>query len=209
MINLIDLYKKIDNNIVLDNVNLKLKKGYIYGLVGRNGSGKTMLLNTICGFIKPTSGKILVNNIDLYEEKKFLPNSRALIEHPKFIDNLSGYENLELLAGINKIIGKEEIEQVLKEVDLYEHKDKKYGKYSLGMKQKLGIAQVLMENPEIMILDEPFNGLDQKSADKIRKKLKNIKKDKIIIIATHIKDDIEELCDYVYKIDAGKLNNNE
>ncbi len=209
MLKLINLSKNIEGNLILKNINLELRKGKIYGIIGRNGSGKTMLLNTICGFIKPTEGKVLYNETNIYEEKNFLSEARALIEKPKFITNLSGYENLELLAGINNTIGKEEILQTLKDVDLFEEKDKKYHKYSLGMKQKLGIAQVLMENPSIMIFDEPFNGLDQKSAEKIRKKIIQMKKDKIIIIATHIKEDIEELCDIVYTMDSGSLTMNE
>lgn len=209
MIKLKKVSKKFDDNFVLKDIDLDLYEGNIYGLIGRNGSGKTMLLNTICGFIKPTSGEVLVDGVNIYENKTFISNARALIEHPKFLGNLTGYQNLELLAGINNKIGKNEIEDALKVVDLYSEKDKIYSKYSLGMKQKLGIAQVIMENPKVMIFDEPFNGLDEKSADKIRKFIKNIKNDKIIIIATHIKDDIEMLCDFVYKIDGGILKNNE
>lgn len=209
MIKLKKVSKKFDDNFVLKDINLDLYEGNIYGLIGRNGSGKTMLLNTICGFIKPTYGEVLVDGVNIYENKTFISNARALIEHPKFLGNLTGYQNLELLAGINNKIGKNEIEDALKVVDLYSEKDKIYSKYSLGMKQKLGIAQVIMENPKVMIFDEPFNGLDEKSTDKIRKFIKNIKNDKIIIIATHIKDDIEMLCDFVYKIDGGILKNNE
>lgn len=209
MIKLKKVSKKFDDNFVLKDIDLDLYEGNIYGLIGRNGSGKTMLLNTICGFIKPTYGEVLADGVNIYENKTFISNARALIEHPKFLGNLTGYQNLELLAGINNKIGKNEIEDALKVVDLYSEKDKIYSKYSLGMKQKLGIAQVIMENPKVMIFDEPFNGLDEKSADKIRKFIKNIKNDKIIIIATHIKDDIEMLCDFVYKIDGGILKNNE
>lgn len=209
MIKLKKVSKKFDDNFVLKDIDLDLYEGNIYGLIGRNGSGKTMLLNTICGFIKPAYGEVLVDGVNIYENKTFISNARALIEHPKFLGNLTGYQNLELLAGINNKIGKNEIEDALKVVDLYSEKDKIYSKYSLGMKQKLGIAQVIMENPKVMIFDEPFNGLDEKSADKIRKFIKNIKNDKIIIIATHIKDDIEMLCDFVYKIDGGILKNNE
>ena len=209
MIKLKKVSKKFDDNFVLKDIDLDLYEGNIYGLIGRNGSGKTMLLNTICGFIKPTYGEVLVDGVNIYENKTFISNARALIEHPKFLGNLTGYQNLELLAGINNKIGKNEIEDALKVVDLYSEKDKIYSKYSLGMKQKLGIAQVIMEHPKVMIFDEPFNGLDEKSADKIRKFIKNIKNDKIIIIATHIKDDIEMLCDFVYKIDGGILKNNE
>ena len=207
MIELKNVYKKFGENVVLNNINVKFTKNNIYGLIGRNGSGKTMILNTICGFVKPTSGEIIINNVNIYKNNTFPKNTRALIEGPKFLNNLTGYENLELLASINNKVGKKEIEKVLKEVNLFEEKDKIYSKYSLGMKQKLGIAQVLMENPDIMIFDETFNGLDEQSATKIRKNLlKQKEMGKIIIIATHIKEDIEQLCNKIYKIDAGKLN---
>ncbi len=207
MIELKNVYKKFGENVVLNNINVKFTKNNIYGLIGRNGSGKTMILNTICGFVKPTSGEIIINNVNIYKNNTFPKNTRALIEGPKFLNNLTGYENLELLASINNKVGKKEIEKVLKEVNLFEEKDKIYSKYSLGMKQKLGIAQVLMENPDILIFDEPFNGLDEQSATKIRKNLlKQKEMGKIIIIATHIKEDIEQLCNKIYKIDAGKLN---
>lgn len=207
MIELKNVYKKFGENVVLNNINVKFTKNNIYGLIGRNGSGKTMILNTICGFVKPTSGEIIINNVNIYKNNTFPKNTRALIEGPKFLNNLTGYENLELLASINNKVGKKEIEKVLKEVNLFEEKDKIYSKYSLGMKQKLGIAQVLMENPDILIFDEPFNGLDEQSATKIRKiLLKQKEMGKIIIIATHIKEDIEQLCNKIYKIDAGKLN---
>lgn len=207
MIELKNVYKKFGENVVLNNINVKFTKNNIYGLIGRNGSGKTMILNTICGFVKPTSGEVIINNVNIYKNNTFPKNTRALIEEPKFLNNLTGYENLELLASINNKVGKKEIEKVLKEVNLFEEKDKIYSKYSLGMKQKLGIAQVLMENPDILIFDEPFNGLDEQSATKIRKiLLKQKEMGKIIIIATHIKEDIEQLCNKIYKIDAGKLN---
>lgn len=134
------------------------------------------------------------------------PRTRALIEKPHFIPDLSGFDNLKLLASIENIIGDKEINDVLKKVGLYDDKDKLFHKYSLGMKQKLGIAQVLMENPDVMILDEVFNGLDDSSCKTIRELLlSEVKKGKIIILATHIKDDIEILCDEVYKIDNKKI----
>lgn len=131
---------------------------------------------------------------------------RALIEKPNFFPELTGYENLELLAKIQNKIGKEEIEEALKKVNLYEEKDKKYREYSLGMKQKLGIAQVLMEDPEIMILDEPFNGIEENSVKEISTLLKEErKKGKLIMISTHIKEDLDNLSDVIYHFDAGTV----
>ncbi len=198
--------KKFKDIEILKNINLSFEEGKIYGLVGRNGSGKSVLLKLLCSFYTPTTGEILYDNIDINKEKIFPPNTRALIEKPNFMPELTGKENLLLLASIQKIIGEGEIDEVLKLVDLYEDKDKKYHKYSLGMKQKLGIAQVLMEDPKILILDEPFNGLDDKSSKKIRQiLLDEKKKKKIIIIATHIQDDVKILCDEIYKVDGGDI----
>ena len=183
-----------------------LKEGMIYGLVGRNGSGKSMLLKTICGFIRPDKGSVLVDGIDIYKTNSFPINTRALIERPNYLPDLTGYENLKMLASIMNKIGDEEIFNTLKKVNLFEEKDKKFKKYSLGMKQKLGIAQVLMEDPDLILLDEPFNGIEDESIEKIRKiLLEEKRRGKLIIIATHIKEDIDELCDVIYKMSDGKM----
>lgn len=200
--------KKIKNEIILDGITLDFEGGHIYGITGRNGSGKTILLKMICGFIVPDSGEVIVNGENIYKQKTFPKNTRAMFDSLNYLNDLSGYENLELLASIQNKIEKKDIEKVLKQVDLYSEKDKKFGKYSLGMKQKVGIAQVLMENPDIMIFDEPFNGLDDKSTIMVRKLLIEKKEEgKIVIIATHIKEDINNLCDVIYKLDSGKLKN--
>ena len=205
-IELKNVSKSFKKNEVLKDINLTLKEGTIYGFVGRNGSGKTVLLKLICGYFEPTTGEILFNGKILNKELKYPLSTRALIESPRFLPMLTGYQNLELLANIQKIIGKEEIEKTLKDVNLYEAKDKKYHTYSLGMKQKLGIAQVLMENPSVIILDEPFNGVEKESADKIRKLLLEEKnKGKTILIATHIKEDIESLCEEIYEVENGNI----
>ena len=204
-INIENLTKKLDENIVLDNINITFEEGKVYGIVGRNGSGKSLLFKTICGFLTPTSGNVFINDIDIYEKDVFPPSTRALIEKPNFINSLSGFQNLKLLADINKLIGDKEIDDSLKLVNLYNEKNKKFGKYSLGMKQKLGIASVIMENPKIIILDEPFNGIDKSSIEQIKKYLLNIKSEKIIIIASHIESDINDLCDEIYEMDLGKI----
>lgn len=203
---LTNVSKKIEKEQVLQDVSFSLKEGMIYGLVGRNGSGKSMLLKTICGFIRPDKGSVLVDGIDIYKTNSFPKNTRALIERPNYLPDLTGYENLKMLASIMNKIGDEEIFDALKKVNLFEEKDKKFKKYSLGMKQKLGIAQVLMEDPDLILLDEPFNGIEDESIEKIRKiLLEEKRRGKLIIIATHIKEDIDELCDVIYKMSDGKM----
>ena len=201
-----NLSKTLDNNIILDNINMILESGNIYGFIGRNGSGKTMLLKVICGFVKPTSGTILINDENALANNYFNNEIRALIEKPNFINNLSGFDNLKLLASINNKIDDKIILTWLDKVGLLEEKDKLYSKYSLGMKQKLGIVQALMEDTKIILLDEPLNGIDENSVNIIRNILLEEKnKDKLIIIATHIKEDIEKLCNIIYHFDSGKV----
>lgn len=201
-----NLSKSFKKNIVLKDVNLLMTSGKIYGLSGRNGSGKSVLLKLICGLYKPTSGKVLFDGIEYNSNDVYVPNLRALIEKPSFFPNLSGFENLKLLANIQHKIFDDEINNALKVVNLYEKKDKKYSEYSLGMKQKLGIAQVIMENPQIMILDEPFNGIENDTVKKISKYLlQEKKKDKLIIVSTHIKEDLDNLSDEIYSFDNGTV----
>ncbi len=194
------------NNIIFNNVNITFESGKAYGIVGRNGSGKSVFLKTICGFVTPDSGEVIVDGIDIFKNNCFIKDTRAIIERPTFIDDLTGFENLKLLAQIQNKISDEQIISWLKKVDLYDDMNKKYAKYSLGMKQKLAIVQVLMEDPKIMILDEPFNGLDKFSYNNMIEIFKAEKaKEKIIIIATHIESDIEKLCDEIYEIDNGEI----
>ena len=182
-----NLSKSFKGITILDNVSIEFESGKIYGLIGRNGSGKSVFLKLLCNFYVPTSGEILYDGLNINEKNIFLPDTRALIEKPSFLPDLSGFDNLKLLASIQGKIGDKEINESLKKVNLFDDKDKKYKIYSLGMKQKLGIAQVLMEDPKVMILDEPFNGIEEKTAEKLRNILKEeVKKDKIIIIASHI-----------------------
>ena len=200
------LSKIIDKNIILNDVNMNLESGNIYGFVGRNGSGKTMLLKMICGFVNPSSGNILIDDESIFQKNYFNNNIRALIEKPKFIDSLSGFDNLKLLANINNTIDDNTINYWLDKIGLLDEKNKLYSKYSLGMKQKLGIIQVLMENPPIMIFDEPLNGIDEKSANIVRNiLLKEKENGKLILISTHIKEDIETLCNVIYKFDNGNV----
>ena len=205
MIELKNVSKTIEQQTILSDINLKLENGKIYGFVGRNGSGKTMLFRIICGLIFPTTGTVMINGIPL-DNQVNIGNIGVMIEKPKFLPNITGFENLKLLASINNKITNQDIEETLKLLQLYENKDKKYHKYSLGMKQKLGIAQAIMEKPDIVILDEPFNGLDDSSVESLRSILKQLKQEKkTILIATHLKEDIEILCDEVYRLDGGKI----
>ena len=203
----VDLIKKFDGNVILDHVSLKLEKGKIYGFVGRNGSGKSVLFKIMCGFYKPDSGSVFIDSKDIHKEKEFLPNMRVFIEKPSFLENFSGLENLQLLASIENKITMDDIVQTLEAVNLSETDiHKKYHKYSLGMKQKLGIAQVLMEKPEIMILDEAFNGIEEETVEKIKDILKKNKENCITIISSHIQEDIDGLCDEVYQLKDGKVS---
>ena len=199
--------KKFDNNYVIKDVNITFKSGKIYGFIGRNGSGKSILRKMICGFYKPTEGEILLDDYNYIKDGNFPDSTRALIEKPNFLPDLTGYENLKLLASIQNKIGDKEIKEAIEKVNLEEEANKKFSKYSLGTKQKLGIAQVLMENPNIIILDEPFNGVENDTAEKLRKVLKEErKKGKLIILASHIKEDIDKLADEVYLVDGGKIS---
>ena len=203
-----NLTKKIGNEIILKDVNTKFENKKIYGIVGRNGSGKTMFLKSLCGFLTPTSGTVLINQKDIYKEEMFSNNVGISFSNSNYIKDLTGFENLELIANIKKQISKEDIIDALKKVNLLKEKDKKYGKYSGGMKQKLDIAQAIMEKPEILLLDEPFNGLDDESVKLIKKLIIDLKNSgNTIIIATHIKDDIENFCDEVIRFDMGTIVN--
>lgn len=201
-----NLCKKFDDIEVLHNVNLRLEEGKIYGFIGRNGSGKSVLFKIICGLYQPTTGRVIIDNIDIHKNDVFPNDMRVLIEKPNFLPNLTGLENLKLLASIQNKITEQGIIETLKMVNLDQDMNKMYHKYSLGMKQKLAIAQVLMENPKMMIFDEPLNGIEEKTAKSIRKiLLDEKKKGKIILIASHIKDDVEQVSDIIYTVDDGEI----
>lgn len=205
-----NLSKSFKNVQVLKNINLILEDGKIYGLNGRNGSGKTVFCKLLCGLYSPTEGTVKINDEILNLENNYKFEFGALIENPKFFPDLTGYQNLEVLAKIKKQISKEDILNALKAVNLINEKDKKYGKYSLGMKQKLGIAQAIMEDQKIIILDEPFNGIEEETVKKIRELLiKEKKRGKIIIISTHIKEDLDILADKIFYFKNGLVVNND
>ena len=197
--------KNFDNNIVIDNISVDFDEGKIYGIYGRNGSGKSVFLKLLCDFYHPDSGEVLIDGKNYANTSEFPPGLRALIEKPGFFPDLTGYDNLKLLANIEGKISDKEINDSIEIVNLTKEKEKKFHKYSLGMKQKLGIAQVIMENPKIMILDEPFNGVEEETVKKLINYFKSIKKDKIIIICSHIKEDLDEISDVIYHFDLGKI----
>lgn len=199
--------KSFDGVEVLHDVNLDLEEGHIYGFIGRNGSGKSVLFKIICGLYYPTTGSVIVDGIDIHKNDIFPNDMRVLIEKPNFLPNLTGLENLKLLASIQNKITEEDIILILDKLNLKKDMNKLYHKYSLGMKQKLAVAQVFMENPKMMIFDEPFNGIEEKTVEVIKKILLEEKKNgKIILISSHIKEDIEELADTIYFVDAGSVN---
>lgn len=204
MIKVENICKKIKNNEIIKNISYQFDCGKIYGLYGRNGSGKTVFLKLLSGFYKLDSGSVLYDGVS-YSKNNVCKDVRVLIDGPSFYGDLSGYDNLKLLADINKKISKKEIDDILKVVNLYDEKDKKYSKYSLGMKQKLGIAQALMENTKYIFLDEPFNGVEEATVIKLIDYIKGIKKDKVIIISTHIKEDLDNISDVIIKIEDGKI----
>ena len=191
---------------ILDNVSLSCEEGKIYGLVGRNGSGKTMLMKCICGFIKPTAGEITVDGKRVGKDVDFPKDMGIIIETPGFIPYYSGYKNLKLLAGLNNKIGKEEVRNSMKQVGLDPDLRRHVRKYSLGMRQRLGLAQAIMENPKILILDEPFNGLDKEGVAEMREYLLGYKKQgKTILICSHSAEDITVLCETVHEMDKGVM----
>ncbi len=197
-----NLSKKFKKTTVFSNVNITINGGDIYGLYAKNGSGKSVLLKIIAGFYHPTDGTVSINGINYIEKREFYPYLRCLIENPNFFPDLTGYENLKLLAKMNKIITEDNIIDALKIVNLLKEKDKKYKYYSLGMKQKLGIAQAIMEKPKILLLDEPFNSIEKETVKDLIKYLKKYsKKDNIIILSSHDKEELKELCNKIYYID--------
>lgn len=201
-----NLTKKFGDVTALENVNLSFERGKIYGIIGRNGSGKTVLFKLITGYLKPTGGRVLVNGKEIGKDVDFAENIGIIIENPGFLNGYTGYKNLAYLAGIRNVIGREEIRESMEKVGLDPDSGKKVGKYSLGMKQRLGIAQAIMEDPEILILDEPMNSLDNQGVEDVRELLMGLRDEgKTILLASHNKEDIEILCDEVYEMDRGRL----
>lgn len=198
--------KVFKGNTALDHVSFELERGKIYGFVGRNGSGKTVLFKCICGFLSLTSGEIVVNGKIVGREIEISERIGVIIETPGFLLNQSGYHNLRFLASIRNRVRKDEIFDVMARVGLDPKSKKRVGKYSLGMRQRLGIAQAIMEDPDILILDEPMNGLDADGVLEMRRIFLGLKEQgKTILLASHYREDVEALCDVVYAMNKGVL----
>lgn len=198
--------KQIKGKTILDNVNLKLESGHVYGFFGRNGSGKTMLFRAVSTLIYPTSGDVLIDGKSLIHDDFDLRNIGLLIEEPGFYPSLTGMENLSLLYEINHKKDLAYMLEVLKKVGLEEEKDKQYREYSLGMKQRLRIGQAFMEGQTFILLDEPGNGLDESGIEIVRKLIIDLKNEgRLILLASHNKEDLSLLCDVIYKVDNGKV----
>lgn len=195
----------IGKNEILQDISAVFETGKIHGLIGRNGSGKTVLMKCICGFMKPTSGEVFVGGKQIGKEVDFAPDTGVIIETPGFVPFYSGYRNLKILAGLNHKIGKEEIEEAMRTVGLDPKLKRHVKKYSLGMRQRLGIAQAIMEKPKLLILDEPFNGLDKEGVEQMRTYFLELKKQGVtILLSSHTSEVIKLLCDTVTEMEKGK-----
>lgn len=201
-----DVTKNVKGKNLIENITFKIKKGSIIGIIGRNGSGKTVLLKCICGFMKPSSGKIIVSGKQVGENAKLASGIGILIENPGFLSNYSGYRNLKFLADIERKIGKKEIREYMELVGLDPDNSKPVKHYSVGMKQRLAIAQSIMEEQDILLLDEPMNGLDNMGVNDMRQLFLKLKEQgKTILLTSHMKEDIDILCDEVYMVEAGNM----
>ena len=201
-----DIVLRFKKDILLDHVSYQCEQGKIHGIVGRNGSGKTLLMKCICGFIRPNEGHIYVRDKEIGKDIDFTPDTGIIIDTPGFIPYYSGYRNLKVLAAINNRISRKDIENAMYQVGLDPTMKKRVATYSLGMRQRLGIAQAIMEDPSLIILDEPFNGLDKHGVEEMREYFLSLKKKgKTILLTSHNTEDIEYLCDTVVEMDHGKF----
>lgn len=204
-VKVINAKKKFKENIALKNVNVEFEQGKIHGLIGRNGSGKTVLLKCICGFMELDDGDILINGASV--KPLSCQDIGIVIEEPGFINSLSGFKNLKILASVRRKVSDDAVKSAIDKVGLNPNSKKHVSKYSLGMRHRLGIAQAIMENPPLLVLDEPMNGLDKQGVAEIRQLLKSLNsKGTTILVTSHYAEDIEYLCDTVCEMDAGVLS---
>lgn len=205
-IEVIDVNKTINKIQLINNVSLSINKGEAIGLVGNNGSGKTVLMKLISGLFSPSSGNIIIDGKRLGKDITFPESMGLMIETPGFIAAYSGYRNLKLLADIKRKIYKADVRMAMRTVGLDPDERKHVSKYSLGMRQRLAIAQAIMEDPQLLILDEPFNGLDRNGIEEMRKLMCSLKKSgKTILLSSHSKEDIKVICDRVYTMEDGRI----
>ena len=201
-----DISKKLHGNMILKNVSLTMEPGKIYGFRGRNGSGKTMLFRAICGLMRTDRGEITIDGKRIGSEISFPPSVGILIENPAFLEHYTAFENLSMIASINNIVGKERIREVIETVGLNPDDARKVKRFSLGMKQRLGIAQAILEKPELLLLDEPTNALDREGVAILEKILMDAKTEGVTIgIASHEKEDLEKWSDRIFEMQAGEL----
>lgn len=206
MIKIVNVTKKFGENKVLDDVNLIFEPGKIYGIQGKNGSGKTMLMRAISGLLSLTEGEVEVFGEVIGKDRDFPKSAGILIEHPGLLPEISGFENLKTVMSINKIVGDEEIKKAMSNFDLDPNSNLKVKKYSLGMKQKVGILMAILEKPQVVILDEPTNGLDEASVEKFKEMILNLKDDsRVIIVASHDREGLEEISDEIIKMELGRV----
>ena len=206
MIEVQNVTKQFKGVTVLNQINVSFEAGKIHGLVGRNGSGKTVLIKTICGLIHPDKGKVIVDGAAIGKDVDFPQSLGAIIEAPGFLPSMSAYGNLAYLASLRNQIDKETIRNAISFVGLNPDEKKPVGKYSLGMKQRLGLAQAIMEDPDVLLLDEPMNGLDNSGVKEMRNYLLQLKeRGKTILLVSHSLEDINTLCDTVHEMDHGIL----
>lgn len=198
--------KRIGGKEVLSEINFRFHGGVVYGLSGKNGCGKTMLMRSMCGLIYPTSGDVLVDGKRLGKEIDFIESCGALIENPSFLDNMTGFQNLKLLSMIKRCVVETDIQEILNDVGLDYHDKRKYRKYSLGMKQRLGIAAALMEKPDLILLDEPINALDTTGVERVHRLLDREKaRGALIVVACHDSNELNELSDEIIYMSDGKI----
>ena len=206
MIKIVNVTKKFGENKVLDNVNLIFEPGKIYGIQGKNGSGKTMLMRAISGLLSLNEGEVEVFGEVIGVDRDFPKSAGILIEHPGLLPEISGFENLKTVMSINKIVSDEEIKKSMSNFDLDPNSNLKVKKYSLGMKQKVGILMAILERPQVVILDEPTNGLDEASVEKFKDMILNLKDDsRVIIVASHDREGLEEISDEIIKMELGRV----
>lgn len=201
-----NLSKEIKGSRVLESVTLEMESGNIYGLKGKNGSGKTMFMRALCGLILPTEGSIKIDEKILGKEMSFPESLGMMIENPAFLPNLTGFDNLKLLASVKGKTGQKEIKDAMQKIGLDPEDRRKYRKYSLGMKQRLGIACAIMENPRLLVLDEPFNALDSAGEELLKEILITMKcTDTLIVLSCHDKETLESLSDKIFLVEQGRF----